>query len=1353
MSIEGLNYVLEKEEIIATQHAEDLVQQARLVDETYQRHVRTYIPLGRDADTGSDGYNVEKFERKVIRDIKNKAALRGYLTAEYGYGKTSTALYLWHRARKENIIAVPPFQLNRLQDLITATFGWVRYELERTRPGLVMDAQSIYDSLINRSVEDMADESGADITALRDWVEKGKLILELTAADYLYFFEKMNALGQEAGFEGLLVLADEVQQYIEPEIKSGIKDPISPLFNVVQQILTRKGHLPFGLILVLPPKEISLLRDQRGDLVHRVLQVSLDLSSVYDRDFPHRLWRRLADEFEFEDHRDRIVTDETLDALGQISGRKDLSDGPRTVVNTFRRMTRRYLELGHPPDDPYTPRHLIDDFLNGAIEFDGPKQIQEVTSRALEHTLVRGRHERETAVKWAAAFPNEGIPRRLQEQLDLIDAFDELMQSAQGDLVIAVGDVDNPGITLRGLDRVDIATDWLSTTIREFWRNYYETIDLTRQRAIAAFFDLLRAHVFPESHWKLKEQLPPDRMTQNTGLVLEGSFPSIEVDFPERKIHVRVLWEDESIKDAGALGEVVVQFRLRRHLKKTEEQRRQLAHPVELAYEGRRIEIDLNLMYRDDKGVSPQLERQIGRIVSPYKLTPLLMLNLHEVFEEKREKNVIPKAEDQQIQYGLQPDLMENVFRNLFNAQVGAPLDASGKRIVELALNNMLEVLYSDYTPLMIVSNWSSSLKKYSNALQHLETAHERQGQIVCEGNKEDVANLFTLSNTGLDSFIANFPTLLVVEQDFPTRREAQEGKKGAVRFRLHPLERKILEWLRDSDETERITVGGETHTVHRLLRHKVYKQAESMGYREQEIDAIIELMKDRNLIELDSRRGFLREAVTQAPSVDELENEIQAWRTDLSTLRGVFSDAQLAQWWQDSGKYQQIITTQLRRHADDEKLIRLRRTVRARQEDLQNFAKDRHAALRKEASRMLNSIPTPDRRQSNRLRKPIQGSVAYVEQVDDLRARLERQFTTLANDMEKLEVTTSLIHAALRQEELSPEKLSEFAEKLENIRTKGARLREQRKEFDERFEHFAKWVELVDKGSTLRQKMNELGSAVSEMESAFEAITREIRGHISSEKLDALPDAATYELQLQEISETVRRVEAEATKRFNTLQQRYRDALTQTLRYPRDRLWSLEEYNPRVPESSYQKLRNHVREALQRTIDQLEKVSSQQEDDLRSALTSPAFQTLSQDEQSSLEERIQSSTTELEDLKNALQGAKKGIDGGKTIDDFPEGEEKGAFRELLATLRDIHDRIVRLRDTVDQITDRLRSLKLSSEEQQLHEALPKQRQVDLGSVKQAASRLNDMQFWRALQGLYDKRRIRIYIEPIRREE
>jgi hypothetical protein len=670
MSLEGLDAILTKEEIVATQRPADLLGRPEMVDNAYTRHVRSYIPLGRQAQDENGGQSVDNFEKRVIREVKEASALRGYITAEYGYGKTSTALYLWKRAREANILAVPPFQMTKLPDLITATYGWLRYEINRTRPAsqLIKDAETLYSTTTERSADSLSKQYHLDWSGIQRLIIDRPELLTLNPGDYLKFFEEATKIARDAGFEGLLILADEVQQYIDPEVKTGVKDPISPLFDVISGLLTRRNHLNMGIILVIPPKELDVLRDQRGDFIHRTLQVSLDLRTIYDRAFPLRLWQRLAEEFDFTDHSYRIVTSTALDALGQICVRPDLSDGPRTVINTFRRMTRRYLDLGHPADDPYTPYHLVEDFLNGQIEFDSAKKIQRVTNQALGHSLVKGSPDRERAIKWAAAFPEEGISRELQVAHNLDKAFDDLMQSAQGDLVIAVGDIKKRGITLRGLDQIETDTGWLPTTIREFWRLYDENIETTQQRAIRGFFNLLTTRVFPDNQWKVVERTQMG-LTRNNGLLLEGSFTSYSRRYPERRLYVRVLWEDETIKDVEGSEDFLIQFRLKRYLDWTEADRRLYTEPLEIDYQDRQINITLNLMYRDEASISPTLDKLVAPIVSPYKLTPLLMLSLHQVINEKRSNNAIPKSDDQTIQYAFQPDLLDNVFHLLFNAE------------------------------------------------------------------------------------------------------------------------------------------------------------------------------------------------------------------------------------------------------------------------------------------------------------------------------------------------------------------------------------------------------------------------------------------------------------------------------------------------------------------------------------------------------------------------------------------------------------------------------------------------------------------------------------------------------------
>ena len=100
MGIEGLEFILNKQEVVPTVSAGDLLHHAERVERDYQRHVRTYVPISRAAEGQEGQLNVDDFERKIIRAVKDARAPRGYLTGEYGYGKTSTALYLWVRCRR-----------------------------------------------------------------------------------------------------------------------------------------------------------------------------------------------------------------------------------------------------------------------------------------------------------------------------------------------------------------------------------------------------------------------------------------------------------------------------------------------------------------------------------------------------------------------------------------------------------------------------------------------------------------------------------------------------------------------------------------------------------------------------------------------------------------------------------------------------------------------------------------------------------------------------------------------------------------------------------------------------------------------------------------------------------------------------------------------------------------------------------------------------------------------------------------------------------------------------------------------------------------------------------------------------
>ena len=323
-----------------------------------------------------------------------------------------------------------------------------------------------------------------------------------------------------------------------------------------------------------------------------------------------------------------------------------------------------------------------------------------------------------------------------------------------------------------------------------------------------------------------------------------------------------------------------------------------------------------------------------------------------------------------------------------------------------------------------------------------------------------------------------------------------------------------------------------------------------------------------RGMVEQDTRRGYLREAVTQAPSVDELETEINEWLTELKTLRSAFPQDQLLANSAAAAEKAQKTTAELRQKPNEVLLLNSRKRVQYERQQLSLLADEKHKALLKDAVTLVRHIPTLEPRLKANLEKPLQGNVEYVVQVDDLRSRLFRQYTKLESDIVHLQQQIQATQATLKKEALELKTLVNLAREVHAYDPKLAQLKQSHDQFQTAYKQYADWVKLVTDGSALREELQQLGDLVSEQNQVFTQLSRDVRGHLSAGKLDALPDAPTYSVRLNDLAETVRQIRAEATNRFTTLQDRYRQALVSRLNFPPSQLWLPHQYNPVAPQS-----------------------------------------------------------------------------------------------------------------------------------------------------------------------------------------
>jgi hypothetical protein len=1176
MGLEGLQVILDKEAVVPTPTTDRLVNAPEVVEAAFLHHVRSYVPFGRAGSDDDDGISVSEYEQRLIDKVRVGGAPKGYITADFGYGKTSTALYLWERCRGAGLLAVPPFQLGRLDDLVHASYGWARYEIGRRTPSVVNEVEALYRAAVERSVERDADGDVNVAERLRSLVAAGRLSMQLVATDYLTFFERLSDLAKQAGFTGLVILPDEIQQYLDPAIRSGFGDPIAPLHNIVEAFNTRRGRLPVGLILVMPRKELGVINDQRGDLVQRLKadQLGLDLSTVYDKRFASRLWQQLAREFNFEAEAGRIAVPATLDALGQIAARDDLASGPRTVVAAFAEITRRFLDADDGRIAPATPLDLVDAFLAGRIVFDNTSKLQAVVQERLSTPLVAERPEFRAAIKALAAFPTDGATREVLRSLDLWERTEELNRLAQGDLTIMVGggrdERGEPvpyGYTLRGLEpQSPLTQDWLTQTLREFSRDHYiVTSPRTIERAEEAFVRLLTDIVFRAPNWKRVESTSRRKTDgANRSILLEGSFPATTRRFPERRVLVRLLREDEKPDANRPAADVTLDIVLARMPGVEEDERRRA--PGELAVDPDGVaQLTLNLFHRETEDYYPDLQATLQPVVSPYRVTPLLLLTLHEYLEEKRRAALIPKEDEREITQFYQPRLLEHSLDELLNAALGSSVEARGARVIEQVFRTLLERRYPTYRTLIRQQNWINALKEYHTALERLSSRHERQGVTPYLASKEETARLFNRTNTALDSFIETFPDLITVTPPFRGREQSQ------VRFSLHPFEEQMLKLLRAGQE-RRVSVSGRTIVVRSVPLAQVREAGSAAGYREREVAALIDLLEKRELAEVSTQHDTLQEVPRIEVTAQDVAGGLDSLTTRIEALLSAFPDDAMVR---DQCSALDQVRQQLGRigaQSESATLVKFDHVLRLVGKKLDTLVEGKLQDLRTLA-KSISIESASDPRREYRLVETVEGGL-FAPQLDATRMRLLSETEEFIRRRDQLKTRILASVGQLNAERASDEGAIRGKQLVSELTSEAASLQKVALVLDQRGRLFAAARRVLAQAVELDGRLSrEVATDDDTLRSAFCSLVDGIRAEWSSRKDEALASAEDWELRLVELRNRLNERLDAAKDQFEHMRAHYAELLHIHVRLPRgaDRLAVV--FNPADPVGSYDAL------------------------------------------------------------------------------------------------------------------------------------------------------------------------------------
>jgi len=522
---------------IGTFTARELVGAPDFVHQTYLGHAGTYMTLG----------NMSDYVDTLLRWARvNKGAVMGGLSGKYGYGKTSTAIHLWQQCEQARVIAVPPFEWHRLQDIVDATWAWVRYRVGQIQPGAVVQVDRIYARYREKSIQEFADEEGIAVSKVQELLERRKVSLRCHPEDVVEFLAEVSQVleGEALQLHGPIVFTDELQvtmaRYMEAHRSRD--EFMEDLFELLNPLLNRQGS--FGLMLGLPLPTEALIGDIRPDILQRLQHCNLFIrpSTMYDREFPRELWRRFAEVFEFADLARQILSADTLDSLGQIAFRDDLGAGPRTVIEAMQRAIDHYDQTGQG----LSPLDLMDAYLAHQIAFDAGGKLIAAVAEVLQSREVQQIPHGDRAIKLMAAFPL-GCPEERFQTYGLQDAKDEVARRVYAEYLYKFPE----GVSLRKLAPTERGAEprFIELT-KDFIQTYSES-ERDLDMAIRAFREAV-----------IQEQLlSARRKDQIEGWISDpqvaGQYVgTFDRKYPERRLAVRVS------RDRAALVRAVEEFGL-----------------------------------------------------------------------------------------------------------------------------------------------------------------------------------------------------------------------------------------------------------------------------------------------------------------------------------------------------------------------------------------------------------------------------------------------------------------------------------------------------------------------------------------------------------------------------------------------------------------------------------------------------------------------------------------------------------------------------------------------------------------------------------------------------------------------
>ena len=838
-----LKIILEKDPIISTYNAGDIIKSPKSVEKYYGSIAKTHMSLG----------DTNQYQQRIYDClIRNQTTFNGAVVGEYGFGKTSILIYLWDFCETKNILAIPPYQWKQFQEHFNVLYYWIKYKLRKYNQNLQLELENIYKKYKDTSIETRAKGWAQEhedvsyeqaLSIISDEFSKGKMLLEFTTNDLLEYCEELtNLLQRKTDYEGLLVITDELQQTITDLNPKMVYDY---LFNITNALCNKKGN--YGFLWGFPEKTLADLTRERSDIVDRLNsnKAFINLGNIYDKRFPVHLWDSYCNFFDFNDIKYDVVEENTLIAIGQVCDgeRRDLGNGPRSVISAFNAMVEHYQKTKRR----YEVIDFVNDCIEGEIVLGGGSRYVRKCIDVLDIDVIGRQFEK--AIKIMAGFPS-GIPDSAILEYGLRDEIDLLIRDSGG-----LGNVVSKPIKSYMLRILTKTPDAPTSIIKEEIRTFYSEFspDHTyKQIAHKVFNKTIINSVFKKQskgsfeNWKVTKSW--HEYISGYRCFLEGSFSD---KYPLRKVVLFTTSSDDTDSVELLKAQIPNEHFVFNFVLYT-----QIETPSDFnikQLDENSFQINLNLSYQeDDLGLN-----QLNEIVPPENQTPLFFLSLY----NKLENANIPNSETPENDF-LKSKLIENVIYNLFNEDLlgyvensRIELNNEGEHLIKDLFVSASQESFKDYKTLMTSKSWEKKINIYKNVLgldsQKVSLLQKRGKESIKlsenpKENKNEIARLFAQRSTGFESWLRGLDNLL--DYRFANR-------DSHFILKTHPLEQYILEQI-ETDGRDRNIDGilCKALSFSSDFALNLYK----MGYLDPEILAVLGIGHERKYFNFDTNNRLI---------------------------------------------------------------------------------------------------------------------------------------------------------------------------------------------------------------------------------------------------------------------------------------------------------------------------------------------------------------------------------------------------------------------------------------------------------------------------------------------------------------